>query len=325
MNLDRRVVTAVLLTLVAPGRAFSQAAPKLARIGVLESNPASKGLESFRQGLRGRGYVEGQNVAFEYRWTQGVVAEIPKLAAELSRLPLDVIFAPTTPAALAAKDATRSIPVVFAVAADPVGSKLVATLAKPGGNVTGLTTLNIEVVPKRLEILNEVAGGKAHNGALLFDPGDASNQLLLKVIEEPARKLAMAMRPFPVRGPNEFDNAFSAMAAADIDVLMVAAGTLTVAHTKRLAELAAKVRIPAMYGSPEFVEAGGLVSYSADFADNYRRAAGYVEKILKGAAPSDLPVEQVQKLEFVLNLKTASALGLTIPRSMLMRATRVID
>jgi len=325
MDLDRRAAAAVLLAFAAPSRVLGQATAKVARVGVLESNPASKGLEAFRQGLRERGFVEGQNVAFEYRWTQGVVAEIPKLAAELSRLPLDVIFAPTTPAALAAKEATRTIPVVFAVAADPVGSKLVASLAKPGGNVTGLTTLNIEVVPKRLEILNELAGGKAHHGALLFDPADASNQLLRKATEAPARQLGMTIRPFPVRAPNEFDDAFATMVAELIDILMVGAGTLTIAHTTRLVELAAKARIPAMYGSPEFVEAGGLVSYSADFADNYRRAAGYVEKILQGAAPSDLPVEQVQKLEFALNLKTASTLGLTVARSMLMRATRVID
>jgi len=169
-----------LLSFVAPGGVFGQAVSKLARIGILESDPTSKALESFRQGLHERGYFEGRNVEFEARWTHGVVATIPKLAEELSRLRVDVIFAPTTPAALAAKEATRSIPIVFAVAADPVGSKLVATLAKPGGNVTGLTTLNIDVIPKRLEILNELAGGQARNWAVLFDPGDASNQLLLK-------------------------------------------------------------------------------------------------------------------------------------------------
>jgi putative ABC transport system substrate-binding protein len=325
MILDRRAVAALLLSFVAPGGVFGQAVSKLARIGILESDPTSKALESFRQGLHERGYFEGRNVEFEARWTHGVVATIPKLAEELSRLRVDVIFAPATPAALAAKEATRSIPIVFAVAADPVGSKLVATLAKPGGNVTGLTTLNIDVIPKRLEILNELAGGQARNWAVLFDPGDASNQLLLKTAEEHARQLGWVTRPFPVRSPSDFEDAFSAMVAAHMDAAIVSAGTLTIAHAKRLVDLAARSRIPAIYGSPEFVEAGGLVSYSGDFADNYRRAAGYVEKILKGARPEDLPVEQVQKLEFVLNQKTASALGLTVPYSLLLRVTRVID
>ena len=204
MDLDRRAAAAVLLAFAAPSRVLGQATAKVARwAGVLENEPASKGLEAFRQGLRERGFVEGQNVAFEYRWTQGVVAEIPKLAAELSRLPLDVIFAPTTPAALAAKEAdARPIPVVFAVAADPVGSKLVASLAKPGGNVTGLTTLDIrggaEAAgdPRR-------AGGRqgSPQRALLFDPADASNQLLRKATEAPARRPRHDHPPIPGASP----------------------------------------------------------------------------------------------------------------------------
>jgi len=236
-----------------------------------------------------------------------------------------VIFAGTTPAALAARDATATIPIVFAIVADPIGAKLVSSLARPGGNVTGLTTNNIETTGKRLEILTEMLGGRVSRVALLFNPSDASNVLALHVVEDLAHKLRFSFRPFAAKGQEDLAGAFSAMAAERIDLVLVAAGVLTLAHASEIAELAARARLPAIYATREFVEAGGLVSYSASFADNYYRAASYVDKILKGAKPADLPVEQATKFEFVINLKATKALGLTIPQSLLLRADEVIQ
>jgi putative tryptophan/tyrosine transport system substrate-binding protein len=309
----------------APFAADAQPAAQVPRIGVLEGNSYSKSLESFKQGLQERGYVEGKSIVFEYRWANGKVAEFPRLATDLVRLKVDVIFAGTTPAAVAARDATITIPIVFATVADPMGVKLVSSLPRPGGNVTGLTTNNIEVAGKRLEILKEMLGGKVSRVAVLFNPADASNVLALQAVEDSARKLRVTIRPLPAKGPEDFAGAFSAMASERIDSVLVAAGVLTLAHARDIAELAAGTRLPVIYGSREFVEAGGLVSYSASFADNYRRAATYVDKILKGAKPGDLPVEQATKFEFVINLKTAKALGLTIPQSLLLRADEVIQ
>ena len=314
-----------LALLAAPLAADAQPPSKVPRIGVLESTPPSERVEAFKQGLRARGYVEGTSIVFDYRWAQGKVAEFPKLAAELVRLTVDVIFAGTTPAALAARDATNTIPIVFAMVADPVGVQLISSLPRPGGNVTGLTTSNIEVNGKRLEILKAISGGKVSRGAMLFNPADASNVLSLRAIEDPARILGMTLRPFPVKGPEDFEGAFSAMASERIESLFVAAGVLTITHARRIAELAARTRVPAIYGAREFVDAGGLVSYSASFTDNYRRAATYVDKILKGAMPRDLPVEQASTFELVINRKTAAALGLTLSPSMLLQATQVID
>ena len=308
-----------------PFAADAQLAAQVPRIGVLESNSSSKSLVLFKQGLQERSYVEGKSIVFEYRWANGKVAEFPRLAADLVRRKVDVIFAGTTPAALAARDATITIPIVFATVADPIGVKLVSSLPRPGGNVTGLTTNNIEVAGKRLEILKEMLGGKVSRLAMLFNPADASNVLALQTIEDSARKLKVTLRPFPAKGPEDFAGAFSAMASERIDAVLVAAGVLTLAHARDIAELATGARLPAMYGAREFVEAGGLVSYSASFADNYRRAATYVDKILKGAKPADLPIEQATKFEFVINLKTAKALGLTIPQSLLLRADEVIQ
>jgi putative ABC transport system substrate-binding protein len=288
----------------APFAADAQPAAQVPRIGVLESNSSSKGLVSFKQGLKERGYVEGQSIVFEYRWANGKVAEFPRLAADLVRLKVDVIFAGTTPAALAARDATNTIPIVFATVADPIGVKLVSSLPRPGGNVTGLTTNNIEVAGKRLEILKEMLGGKVlpRGGAI------QSCRCVKRTCLAGYRRLSPQIESYTSalsgKGPEDFAGAFSAMASERIDAVLVAAGVLTRAHARDIAELATGARLPAMYGTREFVEAGGLVSYSASFADNYRRAATYVDKILKGAKPADLPVEQATKFEFVINLKT---------------------
>jgi len=325
MNRRTFIGTLACGLVAAPFAADAQPAAQVPRIGVLESNSSSKRLVSFKQGLKERGYVEGKSIVFEYRWANGKVAEFPRLAADLVRLKVDVIFAGTTPAALAARDATNAIPIVFATVADPIGVKLVSSLPRPGGNVTGLTTNNTEVAGKRLEIFKEMLGGKVSRLAMLFNPADASNVLALQTVEDSARKLKVTLRPFPAKGPEDFAGAFSAMASERIDAVLVAAGVLTLAHARDVAELATGARLPAMYGAREFVEAGGLVSYSASFADNYRRAATYVDKILKGAKPADLPVEQATKFELVIHLKTAKALGLTIPQSLLLRADEVIQ
>jgi putative ABC transport system substrate-binding protein len=298
------------------------------RIGFLESSSPSARqhlLDAFRGGLRALGHVEGTSIAIEARWAHGRVADLPHLVAELLALNVDVLLAGTTVAALAAKKATQTVPLVFAVPADPVGVGLVASLSRPGGNATGLTTGNIEVVPKRLELLRELAGGKAKRAAVLFNPADPSNVLFIRSSDRAAAGLGIEMRNYAVRNAGEFDAAFAAMKAAGAEILMVAAGALTDTHAARLAALAASTRIPAVYGSGEFVEAGGLLSYSASFSDNYRRAAAYVDRILKGAKPAALPVEQASKFELQLNLRAAKVLGIAIPRSVLLRADRVIE
>ena len=317
----------MLIALAALARlpAQAQQVAKMPLIGILDREPSSRYLEAFRQGMRESGYVDGQNVAFEYRYNYGKVAEFSRLAAELVQHKVDLIFAASTPAALAAQAATNTIPIVFAVVADPVVAKVIASLAKPGGNATGLTTNNTEIVGKRLSILKEISGGKAARLAMLMDPSDPSHGQSLQAAQDPARRLGMTLRSFPVNGPEEFDAAFSSMMSMRIDSLVVPAGVSMNSHAKRIADLAAKSRLPAMYAASEFVDAGGLVSYAASFADNYRRAATYVDKILKGALPRDLPVEQASTLELTINRRAANALGLNLPSGLLILATRIIE
>ena len=312
--------------LVAPLAAQAQQAGKVPRIGFLfyGAPGPSPELEAFRQGLRDLGYIEGQNISLEYRFANGRVGRLPELAAELVRLELDVVVTPGTPASLAAKKATSTIPIVFAGVADAVGTGLVASLARPGGNVTGLTSISAALGGKRLELLKVVAP-KASRVAVLYNPADPSNVLVLKELQESSRALGLTLHPLAVRGPGEFEGAFAAMTREHAQALFVAAGVLTTEHRKPLVGLTAKSRIPAMWGERQFVEAGGLMSYAVNFYDEIRRAATYVNKILKGAKPADLPVEQPTTFELVINLKTAMALGLTIPPSLLGRADEVIQ
>jgi len=312
--------------LVAPLAAQAQQAGKVPRIGFLfyGAPGPSPELEAFRQGLRDLGYIEGQNISLEYRFANGRVGRLPELAAELVRLELDVVVTPGTPASLAAKKATSTIPIVFAGVADAVGTGLVASLARPGGNVTGLTSISAALGGKRLELLKVVAP-KASRVAVLYNPADPSNVLVLKELQESSRALGLTLHPLAVRGPGEFEGAFAAMTREHAQALFVAAGVLTTEHRKPLVGLTAKSRIPAMWGERQFVEAGGLMSYAVNFYDEIRRAATYVNKILKGAKPADLPVEQPTTFELVINLKTAKALGLTIPPSLLGRADEVIQ
>ena len=319
------LVTGAVL-LAAPLAAQVPQAGSGPRVGFLfyRAPGRSPELDAFRQGLRDLGYIEGQNVTIEYRFASGQLGRLPELAAELVRLKPDVILAPGTPASLAAKRATSTIPIVFAGVADAVGSGLVATLARPGGNATGLTSISAALGGKRLELL-KVLVPKATRVAVLYNPTDQSNVLVLAEIQESSRALGLTLQPLAVREPGEFEAAFAAMPREHVQALFVAAGALTTENRKRLVGLAAKSRIPAMWGERQFVEAGGLMSYAVNFYDEVRRAATYVDKILKGAKPADLPVEQPTMFELIINLRTAKALGQTVPPSLLSRADQIIE
>jgi putative ABC transport system substrate-binding protein len=312
-----------------PFAAEAQQAAKIARIGFLATNLAATPHlpEAFLQGLRDLGYVEGRNVVIEYRDAEGKPERLPALAAELVALKVDVIVTGGTPQALAAKQATRTLPIVFASAPDPVESGLVTSLARPGGNVTGLSALAQELVGKRLEQLKHAVPGVSRV-AVLWQPGafgERTERDMLKEAEVAARALGVRLHFVEARGPEDFDRAFSEMTRARAGALAVSSGSMFIIERRRLVDLAAKNRLPALYPTRESVDAGGLMSYGPNLADAFRRAATYVDKILKGAKPGDLPVEQPTKFELVINLKTAKALGLTIPPSLLGRADQVIQ
>jgi ABC-type uncharacterized transport system substrate-binding protein len=306
--------------------AHAQQPKKSPRIGRLSPISASAGLpieEAFRQGLRDLGWIEGQNIVIEYRYAEGKAARLPELAAELVRLRVDLIVAGSTPGILAAKNATGAIPVVMVTTGDPVVNGLVASLARPGGNVTGLTALSQELSGKRLELLKEAVPSGARV-AVLSDPAVPDSGPALKGAKAAARALGVRLQELEVRDPNEFEKAFVAMARERAGALMVLGGIIFNAHRERIVELTAKSRLPAIYDLREYVEAGGLMFYGATLPDMYRRAATYVDKILKGAKPANLPVEQPIKFEFVINLKTAKQIGLTISPNVLVRADKVI-
>jgi len=329
--MERRTFIAILTggIVIAPLAAEAQQAAKIARIGYLSPNGAAAPHlpEAFRQGLRDLGYVEGRNLVIEYRDAEGKFERLPALAAELVALKVDVIVAGPTPAALAAKQATRTIPIVFASGGDPVTDGLVTSLARPGGNVTGLSGLSPELVGKRLEHLKQAVPGVTRVAAL-WHPGavgERTEKDMLKGAEAAARALGVRLQFVEARGPEDFDRAFSDMTRARAGALTVLTSPMLFSERRRLVDLAAKHRLPAVYPWREGVDAGGLMSYGTNAADMYRRVATYVDKILKGAKPADLPVEQPTKFELVMNLKTAKALGLTIPQSLLGRADELIQ
>ena len=314
---------------IARSAAEAQQAAKVPRIGYLSSNLAGSPhmTEGFRQGLRDLGYVEGRNVVIEFRDAEGKLERLPALAAELVALKVDVIVVGGTVAALAAKQATKTVPIVFVSAVDPVTDGLVTSLARPGGNVTGLSALAPELVGKRLEQLKQAVPGVSQV-AVLWQPGalgERTEKDMRKEAEVAARALGVRLQFVEVRGPDDFDRAFSDMTRARAGALTVLGSTMLINERRRLVDLAAKNRLPAVYGLREYVDAGGLMCYGPNNADMFRRAATYVDKILKGAKPGDLPVEQPTKFELVINLKTAKALGLTIPQSVLARADEVIQ
>jgi putative tryptophan/tyrosine transport system substrate-binding protein len=322
------VILAVSLAL-APLEAEAQQAAKVPRIGYLGLNRAAYPHlhEAFLQGLRDLGYVEGRNVVIEYRDAEGKSERLPALAAELVALKVDVIVAPSTLPALAAKQATRTLPIVFASVSDPVSSGLATSLARPGGNLTGLSDLTPELVGKCLELLKQAVPGVGRV-AVLWQPGafdERTEKDMLKATEVAARALGVRLQFVEARGPDDFDRAFSDMTSARGGALTVLPTAMFFNERRRLVDLAAKYRLPTVFGYREGVDAGGLMSYGPSIPDLWRRAATYVDKILKGAKPADLPVEQPTKFELVINLKTAKALGLTIPQTLLQRADQVIE
>ena len=319
------------VVLVAPLAAEAQQAAKSARIGYLATNLVAgdaRTREAFLQGLHDLGYVEGVNLLIEYRDAAGKSDRFPALAAELVALKVDVIVTSGgTLAALAAKQATTTLPIVFTAAGNPVGEGLVASLARPGGNVTGLSVVSTDTIGKSLELLTQAVPGLSRI-ALLLKPDavpDRANKDRLKLADVAARALGVRLQVVEAKGPEDFDRAFSDMTKGRASALAVLATPVFDSNRGRLVDLAAKARLPTVYSYRSYVEAGGLMSYGPDLADSFRRAATYVDKILKGAKPADLPVEQPTKFELVINLKTAKALGLTIPPSLLGRADEVIQ
>ncbi len=309
----------------APLAAEAQQAGKVYRIGLLSPTSQGLGMEAFREGLRTLGYVEGHNVVIEHRSAEGNFDRLPDLAAELVRLKVDVIVAVVTQASLAAKNATKTIPIVMLAVGDPVGSGLVTSLARPGGNVTGTSFPSVEVAGKSLEVLKRVVP-KLHRVAVLWNPANPVFQAqMVKETEAAARSLGIQLRLLGARDAKEIDGAFKAMAKERPEALAVIVDPVFVAHRAQIATLAAQSHLPSVSAFSEYAEAGGLMAYAPNFFEPGVRAAAQVDKILKGAKPADLPVEQATKYGLVLNLKTAKVLGLTIPPFVSVQADRVIE
>jgi putative ABC transport system substrate-binding protein len=315
------VVMLIIALFAAPLAAVAQPAEKVPRIGLLDYSPV---WEPFRQALRDLGYVEGQNIAIEYRPTEGRQELLREHAAELVRLKVDVIVAAGTPPTQAAMQATTTIPIVMVSTGDPLRTGLVASLARPGGNVTGNTILGAELSGKRLQLLKEMLPNVSRV-AFLWNPANASLISHFNEIQAAARALGLTLQSVEVRDPKEFESAFLKMMRDRPDALIMTADTMHRLHLERIVDFAANRRLPAMYQLKAYVEAGGLISYGASQSDLFRRAAVYVDKILKGAKPGELPVEQPTKFQLVINLKTAKSLGLTIPPAVLARADEVIQ
>jgi putative ABC transport system substrate-binding protein len=313
-------------TLSAPLAAEAQQMQRVGRLGVLtgQSLEGSPWAYALRQGLSDLGYLEGQNIVIEWRGARGRVERVSDLAAELVKLEVDVILADSNPAVAAAQKATKRIPIVMVFPTDPVGFGFVASLARPGGNTTGLTSQGRETGGKRLELLKEAVPNPAKL-AILWDPTELGRRDQVKEVETAARASGVKVQLVEARSLSELDGAFATMAREGAGAVYVQGSTIMSAHRAPIAELAARRRLPTMCGTREYVEAGCLLSYNASFRDLYRRAAYYVDKILKGAKPADLPIEQPTKFELVINLKTAKAIGLTIPPSLLQRADEVIQ
>ncbi len=325
--MDRRAFleTVAVGLLAAPLGAAAQSAGKAARVGVIQAAGVFPQFqEAFRSGLRQAGYVEGQNVSVEARSAGGDTERFPELAAELVQLKVDVIVANGVAAAIAVRRVNPTIPIVFVGVADPVGSGLVSSLAHPGGNSTGLAFLTPEANEKRLELLKE-ATPRAQRVAVLVNPGNEGHREQLARLEHTARALRVELAAVEVRRPEDFEDAFLAIARERSPALLVMVSPLHHRYIGRLADLAIQARVPAMMEFTEFAKAGGLMAYGPSWADVSRRAGEYVGRILKGVKPGDLPVEQPTRFELVINLKTAKALGLTIPPSLLLRADEVIE
>jgi putative ABC transport system substrate-binding protein len=301
--------------------------PKVYRVGFLSarsSSSESTRAEAFRQGLRELGYIEGKNIIIDYRFAEGKYERLPDLATESIRLKVDVILTLGVPPTRAAKQVTTTVPIVMASGSDPVRAGLVASFSRPGGNITGLSDLNVDLITKRLELLKEVVPRNSHV-AVLLNPANPTNALQLKETQAAAPALGVTLLILETKGAEDFDRAFATMRHERVGALLVFSDPLFGFHQKRIAELAEKSRLPAMCGNRYYAEAGSLMSYgTANPDDQYRRAAIYVDRILKGANPGELPIERPTKLELVINLKTAKQIGVTIPPNVLARADRVI-
>ena len=327
--MDRRVFLIGSIGLLAvPLAAEAQPAPKVHRLGLLLATTASDAayarlVEAFRQGLREVGYVEGRNIIIEYRYAGEQYERLLALAQELVQLKVDVIVSHGIPGPLAARQATATIPIVMTSAGDPVAAGLVSSLAQPGGNVTGLSLMSPELGGKRLQLLKEIMPGLSRV-AILWNGTNPFSTRVVREIEAAAPTLDVQLQSLVVRGSDDFEGTLAAAAGGGANALLVVEDPFVITRRAQIVEFAARRRLPAMYGLKEFVDSGGLMSYGAHFADLYRRAATYVDRILKGAKPADLPVQQPARFEFVVNLKTAKTLGIAIPPSVLARADEVI-
>ena len=319
-------ILVVVVLLVLGVTAEAQQSSKIHRIGLLLAPSPSfyaARVEAFRQGLRELGYVEGKNISIEYRYAEGKLNRLPDLAAELVSLKVDLIVTASNDGVLAAKKATRTIPIVFATAADPVGTGLVPSLAQPGGNITGTSNVAQDLYGKRLELLKE-SFPKATRVAFLWRSVGVRKNLPFTEMEVVAKVLGVKLQSLDVRGLDDFDRAFETAKKVGVQALITYPDPVLNAQQARIVDFATKNRLPAMYAGPEFVDAGGLMSYAPKYTDSWRRAATYVDKILKGTKPADLPIEQPTKFEFVVNLKAAKQIGVTIPPNVLVRADKVI-
>ncbi|HEY4908882.1 MAG TPA: ABC transporter substrate-binding protein [Methylomirabilota bacterium] len=314
--------------LAAPFVAEAQQPRKVHRIAYLGNSSAaleSELVAAFRQGLRDLNYVEGQNVTIEYRWAESRYDRFPAFVAEAVQLKVDVIVTAGTPAILAAKDGTRTIPIVMAAIGDPIGAGVISSLAHPGGNVTGLTSMTFDIDGKRLELLKELVPG-ASRIAVLWNPTNPNNAARMKEMRAAAKILHLTLEPLVgAANGEELDKGFAVIVATRAEALTMESDRALLAHRARIVDFASRRRLPALYPYREFVQAGGLASYEPSYPAMFRRAATYVDKILKGAKPADLPVEQPTKFEFVINLKTAKLLSLTIPQPLLLRADELIQ
>jgi putative ABC transport system substrate-binding protein len=326
MNRRTAIRRLAALFLTTASLAQAQQPARIHRIGILAAPSASffsARVEAFRQRLRELGYVEGKNLFIEYRYAEGKPERLPDLAAELVRLKVDVIVTGGGPTILAAKKASGTIPIIFAPSNDPVGAGLVSSLARPGGNITGLSNIAQDLGGKRLELLKE-AFPKVTRVAFLWQSSGTRGNLPLTEMEAAAKALGLKLLSLPVRSLDDFDSAFARAKRDGAQALITSTGGLIATQQRQVLDFAAKNRLPAMYPTSEFVKAGGLMSYAANYADLFRRAADFVDKILKGTKPADMPVEQPTKFEFLVNLKTAKQIGLTIPQKVLARADKVI-
>ena len=321
------VAAFTISVLITPSASQAQHKGHVPRVGYLGTSSASLEAElvnAFREGLRERGYVEGQNIVVEYRWAEGNYQRFPDLIADLVKLKVDLILTAGTPGALAAKRATQTIPIVMAVTGDAVATGLVSSLARPGGNLTGLTTMAPELEGKRLEILRELVP-KLATLVVLLNTSNPFTAIQSEQTKISAKSLGIQVQPIDLQRPEDLKDAFARFARQRPDAMTMVADRFLLAHRAEIVEFVAKTRVPAMYPYRDFVVAGGLMSYAPSYEDLFRRSATYVDKILRGAKPSDLPIEQPTKFEFLVNVKTAKTLGVPIPPSLLLRADHVFE